>query len=627
MQMQTEANHRFNPLAEAFAQQCRTWSAQAGANTELQLKIGRIASMLVTAVGEGHLCLDLTTVGNDCLLTPEDGLATGIVRLANARGTAPMVLDGQRLYLTRHYHAELSTAQALSAMAESGRLCIISGGPGTGKTTTVARLLGRLLAAKPHTKVVLAAPTGKAAARMMEALQTRATMLPEQLRALLPKTASTLHRLLGWHPQRQKPKHHSDNPLWLDILIVDEASMLDQTLAAQLLDALPPTATLVLLGDKDQLAAVEAGAVFAEISDVPGCLPSDTAALDAWLDDILGLGMSPAMRQLVTEARIAAQEAARKAAERHAKKRQAMADRQQDLFGDLPLPPLRQIAVESSPNHQRRLQDCVVWLQTSHRFKADSALGRVATAVREGDVAKALHALLQASKAADNPSTDCAWLAEEGAGLSATAQAWLLAGYLPYQKALLAWFEQKKSAMCVGELFAAFDRFRILSAIHGGPRGVQAINRLLNDTRVHWLRDQPAVIAEWAGQAILILQNDAATGLFNGDVGLVLPSEAGIPEVWFAAGNTYRAVPLVGLPKHDMAYAMTVHKSQGSEFDRVALVLPHEESPLLTRELVYTGLTRARHGVAVLAATDVLGSAIAHATQRDTGLGERLRSE
>jgi exodeoxyribonuclease V alpha subunit len=628
----------FNPLAEAFSQQCRQWMRQSAAPAEIQQTVARLAGLLVNAVAEGHLCLDLSLLATEDLLTPAEWSASGVVRLSTETTTTPMVLEGQRLYLARHFQAEVSTAQQLRRLAETRRLCVISGGPGTGKTTTVARLLGRLFSTRPdshpNTRVVLAAPTGKAAARMMEALQARASTLPEGLRARLPTSAMTLHRLLGWNPKQDKPRHHAGNPLWLDILIVDEASMLDQALAAQLLDALPLSATLVLLGDKDQLAAVEAGAVFAEVSEIPGCLPSGTEALDAWLDELLGLGMSPQTRQLVAIAQAAAKGAARKAAERQAKRRQALLERQADLFGDLPTTALAPTAASipvPSPtaapeyNGPQRVQDCVVWLQTSHRFRADSALGRVAAAVREGDVAKSLHTLLQASKAADDPNTDCAWLEEGNGGLSVTAQAWLLAGYQPYQMALLAWLRQE---ITLADLFAAFDRFRVLAAVHGGSRGVRAINHLINEARTQWLQttDLPPELPpnSAAGQPVLVLENDRATGLFNGDVGLILPSPL---EAWFPASTAsgYRTVPLACLPKHDIAFAMTVHKSQGSEFNRVALVLPDEESPILTRELVYTGLTRAKNGVAVLASADILASAIANPTQRDTALGERLR--
>lgn len=634
-----------SPLAEVFARQCRSWMQAGAVGDEGQGALSALAGALIEATEAGHVCLDLRALGEgfDLVALPQDPRAwrqTGIVRLPEDAPGCPLVLDGHRLYLARHYRAEVNTAHRLSAMARAGRLCIISGGPGTGKTTTVARLLGRWLAQQASTRIVLAAPTGKAAARMMQALRTRADQWPKTLRERLPEAALTIHRLLGWNPRTGQPRHDASHPLWLDVLIVDEASMLDQTLAAALLDALPTQARLILLGDKDQLAAVEAGAVFAELSEIPGCLPADSVALDAWLDGILDLGMTAETRQQVASARLAAKAAAHKAAQRRVRRLERLAGRQGELFADLPERPVEPVPEVSSvvgeaipPVGERGLPDCVVWLEHSYRFVADSALGRVAAAVRDGDVARALHTLRQASH---QPDQACAWLDESH--LSAKARAWLLSGYQPYWQALSEHLRQGEQGRAGAmALLEVFDRFRVLAAVHRGPRGVSALNHLLDGARQsHLLAAGLGEAAALAGRPVLILENHPATGLFNGDVGLVLPLSNDDAEIVLpGAGGLFacfpalsaegiRKVPLAALPHHDLGFVLTVHKSQGSEFDRVALVLPDEESPVLTRELVYTALTRARQGLAVLASADVLAAAIARPTSRDSALGERL---
>jgi exodeoxyribonuclease V alpha subunit len=441
------------------------------------------------------------------------------------------------------------------ALALENRLTLISGGPGTGKTTTVAALLACLLATDPELRIALAAPTGKAAARLIEALGSRAGGLPAELQARLPREAHTVHRLLGVTPEPGRFRHHAGNPLAVDVLVVDEASMLDLALATRLVEAVPPGARLILLGDKDQLAAVEAGAVFAELSASPAL----GAACVARLAEISGI---PA----------------------HAI-----------------VPPVEGSA--AGP-----LADCVVWLTASHRFAADSGIGRLAALIREGDGAGAVDCL-----AGGDPALG--WLD------AAPAFAAMQAGYRPYLDALRA------GAGPAG-LFAAFDAFRVLCPLREGPRGVAAVNEAL----ARWLRGSlahpadPGPLSPWfPGRPVMVLRNDPALGLFNGDVGLCLAEASGEILVHFPDGTGgWRTLPPLRLPEHETALAMTVHKAQGSEFGEVLVLLPEQPVRVMSRELLYTAVTRARERVTLAGPGAVIEAACVTPTRRYSGLQDRL---
>lgn len=552
-------------LAVGFATHVCAWARRAGADDDA-LAVLRVAAGLVSqASAEGHICIALDTVAAQLDGRPrgelrEALLASGMASAGGDGAALPLVLDsGGRLYLRRYFDYERRLAEALvrrSAprrepspadqrpedtqqhaveVALRSRLTVISGGPGTGKTTTVALLLARILEETPSARIALAAPTGKAAARLLDALRERVGSLPAAVRERLPAESHTIHRLLGVTGDPGRFRHHADNPLPLDVLVVDEASMLDLALAARLLDATPEDARIVLLGDRDQLAAVEVGAVFAE---------------------------------LATRA-------------------------------DSPL----------APN--------VVWLTRSHRFAADSGIGRLAADINEGEPDRALGWL------AANMSPDVAWIDDAGLSLAPAAQERIVAGYAPYLDALRARTDDRAAA------FRALERFRVLCAVREGPRGVRELNRQLGEharaTLDHPL--DPGSRSPWyPGRPVLVSKNDYVLRLFNGDLGVCLPDETGALAVWFPERDgTFRAVAPSRLPAHEDAWASTVHKAQGSEFDAVLCVLPEKAGPVMVRELLYTAVTRARTRVTLAGSAEVFRAACLARTQRHAGLLERMR--
>ncbi len=572
--------------------------------------------------------------------------------------------------------SEVDWQRACGALSLSGRLTVVSGGPGTGKTTTVVGMLACLIDARPSLTIALAAPTGKAAQRMQEALLARASSLPAQIADRLPRTSQTLHRLLGLgHGVRAR--YGRDNPLPYDVIVVDEASMIDLTLATQLFDALAPQTRLVLLGDKDQLAAVEAGAVFAELSARPAFSAQGVARIseatgvddarvraalprlsqgqaqedgagraDAPEWDVLtgedGLDLFEALDALddawawtgLDEPDVAyagdgvePMEAHSLAAEGPAQSAAARA-----------AVPAAQVGVH---RQDIPLVDCVVWLERNYRFGLDSAIGRLSVAIRRGDVQAAFDSLGVRPNASaqsdlfdgsdgDGGAEACRAIParldeDDGPVLRASTLQMLAHGFAPYVQALSA-------ALAAAEpdcapLFDALNAFRILCATRLGARGVQALNAQIADHVRRAARTPLAVGTNWfAGRAVMVARNDYALGLFNGDIGIALPTREGPLRVYFrTADGGVRAVAPAALPPHDTAFALTVHKSQGSEFDHAALVLPASGSRVLTRELVYTAVTRARKTVRVIGARDVLAQAIAAPTRRDSGLVARMQ--
>lgn len=725
-------------LAEGFARRLGALARRLGAAPSAVTWARRAAFAASRATAAGHVCVSLARVAErygDTVDAATAALrASGVVSDGSEDTAAlrPLVVDGDgRLYLARYYDderrlaaavvahaaaladpdgrnaplvpeddpaqlearlrrffgppdaAEVDWQRAAAALSLSGRLTVVSGGPGTGKTTTVVGMLACLLDAHPALTIALAAPTGKAAQRMQEALLARATSLPDEIAARLPRTSQTLHRLLGL-AQGTRARYGRDNPLPYDVLVIDEASMIDVTLAAQLFDALAPETRLVLLGDKDQLAAVEAGAVFAELSASPSfseagiariaratgvdavrvqaalprpefeaglrdtaALPLDTVSNDdeAYalfdglesasepIDEAWGwTGLAEADVPFAGDGVMAGRDEPT-SIDRSAEPDSASSSRAAHPKGDNAL--LSASASASAP-----LVDCVVWLERNYRFGLDSAIGRLSLAIRRGDIEAALDSL-GVKKAPHEPDLfsgydeqadqvsrhDAPAVIDEDVGpsLAPNTLARLAQGFAPYVKALTAALAQPEPD-CT-PLFDALNAFRILCATRLGARGVEALNAQMADSVRRSARVPLLVGTNWfAGRPVMVSRNDYALGLFNGDIGIALPTREGQLRVYFrAADGGVRAVTPAALPPHDTAFALTVHKSQGSEFDHAALILPAMKSRVLTRELVYTAITRARKTIRIVGGQDVLAAAIATPTRRDSGLFARMQ--
>ncbi len=484
--------------------------------------------------------------------------------------------------------ADTDWQKVACAVALRARLSVITGGPGTGKTYTAARLLALLLAlheGDSPLRVALAAPTGKAAARLKQSIDNALTSLQDQvpegsgldLNTLIARMgpARTLHSLLGARPDTRQFRHHAANPLDVDVLIVDEASMVHLEMMDALLQALPSTSRLVLLGDKDQLASVEAGAVLGDLcrDAAAGRYSADTA-------------------QFV----------------------QAVAGQ------TLP-------AEYQSPGAAPALAQQTVMLRHSRRFKG--AIGQLALAVNRGDADAARAAFDSAVGAVPSPGSISALLALQPTtpqvvcdlALGAHGQP-SYADYLRLMQRQLEGQGTDTHSAWVRSVLQAFERFRILCAVHQGDWGTQGLNAAVQKALAD--DDLLKVTGEWfAGRPVMVTLNDAQLGVFNGDVGVVLPNHEGKLKVWFLDGEALRSVSVMRLAQVETAFVMTVHKSQGSEFEHTALVLPPGGAEVLSRELVYTGITRAREQFTLLEAeAGLLEAAMARPSVRASGLAQ-----
>lgn len=593
------------------AELARTLGALVGETDEAVLLGVALASR---ATREGHVCADLGRLAERAM-SDEDGedipgftlpgldawrsSLSASKLVGDGSRVTPLVLDPRgRLYLARYFDDERRVACALRRMSASridvakpkrladllvrlfgerpadtadlqrlgaqvstvSRLTVITGGPGTGKTTTVAKILALALSdaidrGKARPRALLLAPTGKAAARLAEATARARAMLdcPEPLRSSIPDTAQTLHRALGASRPGRALRLDTDRPLFADVVVVDEASMVDVTMMRRLVEAVPETARLVLLGDHRQLSSVEAGAVLA---------------------DICGDFVRPRYSR-------------------------DLATRIERTFGE-PVEP------EFVEERARGISDSIVGFTRSYRFGKSTPIGGLADAVEHGD-ADAVVDLL--TSRAD--------------GLALLAPPSDRAAHPELAKMTVEGFRSFAGASTPAEALARAEAFRVLSAHRHGPLGVvdmnETIERLLSERGL--LGRAPGAL-----RPVLVTKNDASIGLFNGDVGVSFRDASGGLRTHFTRPGTAgtRALSLARLPSHEPAFAMSVHKSQGSEFDSVIVVLPPPGSPLLVRELLYTAVTRARRRLIVHAPIASIRQAVERRMQRASGLADAL---
>lgn len=543
--------------------------------------------MLLAALEEGHVCLTLDHLAQKMEMMSHEleAILFQSALVGKAGDFRPLIIDQSRLYLARFWFEEAQVAQYLRqkmqaistveivqakatldklfphsvhepdwqklavALAMIQPLTIISGGPGTGKTTTLIKILVAILA-QEKTKdlqsqplIKLAAPTGKAAARMQNAIREAKSRLPVDFAALLPHIpdeASTLHRLLRINPLS---RNQNTSPLSLDILVIDEASMIDLSMMHDILRCLPIDARLILLGDQDQLASVEPGAVFASISVNQGY----TSLMTTQLDQLTGIK----------------------------------------------LPLAEPVAY---------LSDAVVHLQHSYRFSAQSGIGALALAAKNGDIDQA-EIVLKGKYSDINWNTD-----------KTLAYQMMREGYRPYIEAV------RDLTIPMTTVFAIWDQFRILTPLREGPEGSIALNQKLS--RAY---EEVGHTGEWyTGQAIMITENHPSQGLYNGDIGLTRVIEGKVYVYFLDEEKGVRSFTPARLPTFESAFVMTVHKSQGSEFDHVYCYLPDVVAPMMSKALFYTAVTRAKKQVTICGKMEVIETMLAQSEMRESGLAERL---
>lgn len=458
------------------------------------------------------------------------------------------------------------------AQASAAQFSVISGGPGTGKTTTVIKLLALLVqqasANQQQLNIELVAPTGKAAARLTESISgaMHRLTIDDKLKSLIPTQASTIHRLLGVIAHRQDFKHNGANPLHVDVLIVDEASMIDISLMSKLLDAVAPHTKLVLLGDKDQLSSVEAGSVFADICQGVANGPNYSEGTKNWLSQQTGFAINE---------------------------------------------------VSQGQTRHTLIDDCLCLLQKSYRFNEKSGIGVLAKAVNNSDI--------NALKSVWSQGFDDISLHTQDKSQKAVVTLAAL-GYQDFLNQASAVDNESD----VAALLSVFSQFQLLSPTRNGPLGIETLNEKIEQQLA-----KHRLIAlnqgQWyVGRPIMITSNDHSLQLFNGDIGIVLPPlgderQLAQNRVYFKmADGSFKSFLPSRLPSHDTVYAMTIHKSQGSEFDNVVIAIPDSWSPILTKELLYTGITRAKKSVEIFSNAGVLQKMALEQTKRFSGLSSLL---
>jgi len=456
-----------------------------------------------------------------------------------------------------------------AALALTSARCVISGGPGTGKTTTVTKLLALLLKVQPDLLIKMVAPTGKAAARLTESITNALAELTidPALKKSIPSEAATIHRLLGVKPNSVHFHHNQDNKLHLDLLLVDEASMVDLSMMAKLLMALPDHARLILLGDKDQLASVEAGAVLGDICS------------------FIESGYSEEKAKLLA-----------------------------DLTGFSHL--------NSRRSNPVTMADNLCLLRKSYRFDQYSGIGFLAQRVNAGKTsAKQILTLCE-------NYNDLHYFSHSETDLNHLDKL-ILAGYAPYLQNITVIDEANRDH--AKQLLTIFNEFKILCATRLGDYGVIELNKrcekVLSNAGLVTIRPQEEQHSVWyPGRPIMITENNYLLGLFNGDIGICLFNDKNQLRVYFQMPDGSIAdFQSSRLPRFETVYAMTVHKSQGSEFSHTLLMLPDHPLPVVTRELIYTGITRAKKRLSLFADLGIMVSACKVKKQRASRLVERLQ--
>ncbi len=579
------------------------------------------SAMASRAVQQGHVCLDLRAVAETPLSDSSgDGPLLLCPRLSTWQRTLersdvvgrpgqyrPLILDDRsRLYLYRYWNYERCLADEIRArVAASGRefdpaqlaqafsnvfpekdertvnwqkvaalmavikgFCVISGGPGTGKTTLVSKIvtLIRQLEGEGNWSVAMVAPTGKAAARLQETMKrthgstAKPGAVTDGADGVGIGAIGTIHRLLGTIPNSPRFRHNRENPVPFQLVVVDEASMVDLPLMAKLVEAVGRDARLILLGDRDQLASVEAGAVLGDI-----CGRSQLHGFSGAFCDLF---------EAISGQRI------------------------------------------PGPYHagsDGTGWDWVVHLEENYRFGPQSGIGALSLAVNRGQ-SDAGRQVVTSGRYGDVRWKDL----PTSKRMMAQLRDRVLEEYGRYLKA-----DDPLDA------FAALSGFRILCALRQGPYGVAGVNgmaeRILSDAGLinpleRWYRGRP----------VLITGNDYNLDLFNGDTGVILPDpEAGgeLRAFFRSPSESIRRLHPARLPVHETVFAMTVHKSQGSEFDRILLILPDRTSPILTRELIYTGATRARKSLEIWGVESVFLDSIHRQVERSSGLRDAIWEE
>jgi exodeoxyribonuclease V alpha subunit len=552
------------------------------------------AQLLSNRVADGHICLPLRDVTPDMLVSagiyeaqPGSSWAAKLREsaLVGAEGDfKPLILDGaERLYFQRYWKYEDDVRRDLSArlatsplpnqetlkqqfatlfsqiselqkfavfVAATSNLCVISGSPGTGKTHTVVLICALLLSLSADAKIALAAPTGKAAARLKESLANARTKVPEEFATRLPNDASTIQRMLGARSESGKFRHNAENPLRVDAVIVDEASMIDLALLAKLLSAIPANARVILVGDKDQLASVEAGSAFRDI-----CTPG------------FEIGIS---------------------------------ENQADAFAKCTGQKIANAVPRLAPIH-----DAIVELRENFRFSANQEIAKLSGAVNRGEAPSAIAIMKEGGQVSWRPTPSVKRFSRA------------------LRERVLSQFEKMLGTSDPSDALAQLGQFAVLCALRRGPFGAQTTNVTIEKM----LREEGTIdraTKYYHGQPLIILRNDYNVELFNGDLGVVLKTSGGVRAFFPSENGEPRSFSTARLPTHETAFALTVHKSQGSEFEECLVILPDRDSPVLTRELLYTAVTRVRERVEIWASESVISQTISRQVQRSSGLGDAL---